>query len=410
MDYDVVIVGAGINGALTGLVAAKKGLKVLIIDKKNELAAPLRGGEAFCKPYYDYLAEEKFGFLKEVPKWYCNGTIMYSKDTKITNMEDKWLAYMLERRVFEKRIGVEAAIAGCDLWLSSNVLDIEFEKGVAKSVLVETQNGLKNVSFKVLIGADGYASLVRRKLGFLGVNKDLGTALEIEMSNIDFIDDSKIQIFVGQVPGGYAYIFPKGNKRGDTGVGMRPLVDKMAKRSPIFYFNKSIKEIPLMEKQLRHAQMTELKGGCIDVSAPIKFVHQNVLLVGDSANQNFAYVGEGILPGMIAAEICADCVVDFIKTGKQGDLDKYEPLYFATDIGIEVMSTIRIKDAINYILAKDLSKDYAQFITAMLEMEVINSDFLEVDKALANKNLDSLIKYSQTIIKAKKMKITIEKI
>jgi digeranylgeranylglycerophospholipid reductase len=405
-DFDVVIVGAGINGSFTGMIAANKGLNVLIVDKKNELASPLRGGEAFCKPYYDYLSE-KFSFLKEIPKWDCDGTVMYSKDTKIVNKEPKWLAYVLERRVFEKRIGVEAILAGCQMWLASNVVKIEFEKSLAKRVVLETNEGIKKVSFKVLIGADGYASFVRRKLGYLGVNKDLGPALEIEMANIDFIENNKIQIFVGQVPGGYAYIFPKGNKRGNTGVGMRPLVDKRAKKPPIFYFNKAIKEIPLMKKQLLNAQVTEIKGGCIDVAGPIKFVHKNILLVGDSANQNFSYVGEGILPGMIAGEICADCVFDFIKSNNQKDLDKYEPLYFEDDIGLEVLETIKIKDAINLVLSSSKDISYKQFLTAMLEMEVIKHT--DIDEAMKNKGLDELILYSKKLIKKKKMKINIKK-
>ncbi len=41
-DYDVIVVGAGPGGAIAAKVAADNGLRVLLLEKRQEIGAPVR--------------------------------------------------------------------------------------------------------------------------------------------------------------------------------------------------------------------------------------------------------------------------------------------------------------------------------------------------------------------------------
>ncbi|MDD5162920.1 MAG: NAD(P)/FAD-dependent oxidoreductase [Candidatus ainarchaeum sp.] len=406
LKYDVLVVGAGISGCIFAMSAARNGAKVLLVERKNEIAAPLRGGEAFCKPFFDLLAEE-MPFLKTVPKWELSGTKMVLEKFEILNKEPKWLAYMLERRVFEKTLAIEAVKSGCEILLASTFRGFIYNKGLATAAIVDTPDGRKKITARVFVGADGYASKVRSVLGLKQFSKDLGTAIEIEMAGAKLSTEEYIQIFVGQVPGGYAYIFPKGGGRVATGVGMRPLIEAGKKKTPIEYFNLLKNEIPELHSQLQNAVALEIKGGCIDLEGPIAAVHKNILLVGDAANQSFAYVGEGILPGMVAAQIAGEAAAQYIKNNDLIILKNYEKDFLASEIGKEVLHTAEIKDAINFVLASNKSKEYKQFFTALLEMEIIDCSKAAVKETMKNNTVQELVELAKVKIKENNFSVEI---
>lgn len=406
MLYDVLVVGSGISGCVTAMSAAKSGAKVLLVERRNEIASPLRGGEAFCKPFFDLLAEE-MPFLHKVPKWELSGTKMFSGNFEIINKEPKWLAYVLERRVFEKVLATETVKMGCDILLASTFRDFVYKKGLANEAIIDTPAGRKKINAKVFVGADGYASRVRKVLGVKQFSKDLGTAVEMEMAGAKLISEEYIQIFVGQVPGGYAYIFPKGDGRVDAGVGMRPLIESVNKMTPIEYFDLVKENIPEMKLQLASAVTLEIKGGCIDLEGPVPAVHGNVLLVGDAANQSFAYVGEGIIPSMVAAQIAGNKISQYLKSEDLKSLQAYETEFLDSDVGREVLHTAQIKDAINAVLASGKSKEYKQFFTALLEMEIVDCDKRSIEEAMKNTEIQELVKFAKAAIKEKSLSIEI---
>ena len=45
MIYDLAVVGAGPAGSNAARIAAKKGLSVIVLDKRQEIGSPVRCGE-----------------------------------------------------------------------------------------------------------------------------------------------------------------------------------------------------------------------------------------------------------------------------------------------------------------------------------------------------------------------------
>jgi digeranylgeranylglycerophospholipid reductase len=215
---------------------------------------------------------------------------------------------------------------------------------------------------------------------------------------------------MGEIIGGYGYIFPKGNDRADVGVGARPFYgpDPLSYSSLFEAFYELKEKNPEMKRQLENSSPLEIKGGIIDLSKPLYPVYGNTILVGDAANQNFAYVGEGIIPGWQAAIIAGEKVTESLEKDSFDILKSYPEEYEASFIGQEARRTIKIKDNISSVIAMDINNDFKSILTAMLELEMIQWDGKELKTALKCKSTKDLIGYANELIQEKQLKIEIK--
>jgi flavin-dependent dehydrogenase len=98
----------------------------------------------------------------------------------------------------------------------------EFRDGVKVSNLSVREDGISVEAFEgdVLVGADGVNGVTARALG-LGGNRVVGVALEgnLPYSKLDRARyDGRLALEIGVVPGGYGWVFPKGDHL-NLGVG-----------------------------------------------------------------------------------------------------------------------------------------------------------------------------------------------
>jgi digeranylgeranylglycerophospholipid reductase len=405
MDCDVLVIGAGPTGCCAAMSAAKNGAKVVTVEKKFQITSPLRGGEAVCKPFYDELLED-ITCLKKVPRWENRGTVLQTKYCTVVSQEEKWKAYLLERRSMERVLYEEAANTGAEIMLGSEVLDLKFENGLVSEAAVRTYDGIKSIKPKIVIAADGFASLTRKLLNINKPCKDWASAIEFEMVGIDFSEKGFLQVFfMEEIPGGYSYIFSKTGGRGLTGVASRPLFDKV--ETAISKFNKVINKYEVLSRQLKNATFIDIRGGCIDVSGPLENpVRGNIALVGDAANHNFAYIGEGLIPSMVAAKIAGEKAAESISDGIH-ILSQYPVEYKKLPLWRELVQTLKIKDNIDDLIYKNIDVKLKLVLEVFLEMEVFDWTGKELPNALKYKSTDELIRFGKDLASTKNMSLDI---
>jgi len=405
MQCDVLVIGAGPAGCCAAMSAAKSGVKVIGVEKKFQITSPLRGGEAVCKPFYDELLED-VTCLKKVPRWEKRGTVLQTKYCTVVSQEEKWKAYLLERRAMERVLYEEAANAGAEMMLGSEVLDLKFKNGLVSEAVVRTYNGVKRIRPKIVIAADGFASLARKLLKINKPCKDWASAIEFEMVGVNFSEKEFLQVFfMEEIPGGYSYIFHKTGGRGLTGVASRPLFDKI--ETAISKFNKVINKYEVLSRQLKNATFIDIRGGCIDVSGPLENpVHGNVALVGDAANHNFAYIGEGLIPSIVAAKIAGEKAAESISGGTH-IISEYPVEYKKLPLWRELVQTLKIKDNIDELIYKNIDVKLKLILEVFLEMEVFEWSGRELPNALEYKSTDELIKFGKDLASTKNMSLEI---
>lgn len=409
---DVLVIGAGPVGTVFSYVAATRGCHVVMVDRKNEVAAPLRGGEAVSQFLFEELSQE-LPFLQQVYTWPIHDTIIYNPVAKITTREDKWKSFMLNRKEAEKTMAQAAVHAGSELVLGTTVTDVVMKGQDISKVKARTIKGDVEFTPKIVVGADGATSFIRTRLlgehKLLAGVKDWGCAVELEVTNLHLDVPNSMQLFMGAITGGYGYIFPKGNDRADVGVGARPFYgpNPFSMKSPLELYYELARSNPVMHRQLKDASPLEIKGGIIDLSKPLHPVYGNTILVGDAANQNFAYVGEGIIPGWQAALIAGGKVADALEQKDLTILNQYPEEYEASFIGQEARRTVQIKDNISKVIGMTLEGNQKAMLTAMLELEMIQWDGKELPTALKQKTQKELLTYARHLIDEKGMNIEI---
>jgi flavin-dependent dehydrogenase len=133
---------------------------------------------------------------------------------------------------------------------------------------------------------------------------DLAEVYSWEMKNLNLYKPHFEQIFTGPfTPGGYAYIFPKSKTTANIGVGGIISEKKIEK-----YFEEFL-EINHVRKQIKNAKyVVEKSKMAVYGDLTEKWIYGNVILVGDTANQNLKPFIEGILPSIICGDIIGKLV------------------------------------------------------------------------------------------------------
>jgi flavin-dependent dehydrogenase len=167
--FDAVIVGARAAGAATAMLLARRGLKVLAIDR-DRYGSDTLSTHALMRGAVDHL--ERWGIAPElraqVPAihtttfHYCQTAI----DLDITGGGNSPL--MAPRRTLLDRTMVDyAAEAGADVRHQTKLVDIARTMGgrVCGIKIEDSSGRTRQISCDLLIGADGRESTVARRLG-----------------------------------------------------------------------------------------------------------------------------------------------------------------------------------------------------------------------------------------------------
>jgi digeranylgeranylglycerophospholipid reductase len=306
MMYDVVVIGAGPAGSMAAKTAAELGLNVLLVEKRQEIGTPVRCAEGISKENIERFFEiDKKWIAAEV-----TGAKIYAPDKTEVVMSEEMagneVGYVLERKIFDRHIARLAAKAGAEVYVKTTAVDFERKDGKVKVRLRRLGEDWE-VEAKILIGADGVESKVGRRAGIIKTLRmnEVESCAQYLMTGLD-IDERYTYFYLGRevAPGGYAWIFPKGNGSANVGIGVLP---KMAKKPAKEYLDAFI------ERERIEGKIVEFVAGAVPVYGEIETaVADNIMLAGDAAYHADPITGGGIAnalsAGYYAGKVAAEAV------------------------------------------------------------------------------------------------------
>ncbi|MBI5459491.1 NAD(P)/FAD-dependent oxidoreductase [Methanobacterium sp.] len=353
LETDILIIGAGPAGSIAAKHAALNGAKVLLVDKKSEIGAPKRCAEGVSK---DGL--KKLGITPN-PRWITsdinkvrlvspNGTDVLLDEDKVKLSE---MGYVLERKVFDKHMAMDAARAGAQIMVKTIATGMSKENdGII--VNLEHMGNAFEIKAKIVIGADGPESRVGRWAGLKTGLKpgNMESCAQFEMVGVDMKQPGCLELIFGSAaPGGYAWIFPKGEDIANVGLGiLSTKTDKTAYQHLLEFVDKY--------PATQNAQPVELNVGGDPVGGLHKdLVTDNVLITGDAAGMVNPLDGGGIISGMTGGRIAGEVAAQAISDGdySKKNLKEYQK-HCQKEIGDSFKKYLKAKEYLLSLSDKEL--------------------------------------------------------
>ncbi|MCM3585289.1 FAD-dependent monooxygenase [Mesobacillus maritimus] len=171
LEKDVCIVGAGPGGALLGLLLAKQGISVSVLERHTGIDKEFRGehlnqeGEAILRQYglYEKVEHEGLLLMERVEYWQDGKafkTISPSGDERHVGI------HVPQRNLLSILLGESQVFPHYRLEIGAKVTDIYYDENHSHMVVKAKKDSQEvTVHCKVVIGADGRFSTVRKLTG-----------------------------------------------------------------------------------------------------------------------------------------------------------------------------------------------------------------------------------------------------
>jgi geranylgeranyl reductase family protein len=300
--FDVVVVGAGPAGSTAAYRLSRAGARVLLLERERfPRDKPCGGG----------LTERALRLLP----FSVDPVVEQTVDTvearlrygpRFERRSGSRLAVMTQRRRLDAYLAEQAVAAGAELRESTRVTGVE---GMTVRV------GNEKLGADVLIGADGVNGIVARSLG-LGRDHQHGVALEGNVSHAHADParyDGRLVLEFGVVPGGYGWVFPKGDHV-NVGVGGWE------------------REAPTLREQLARLcaehgidpdAVTDVRGYRLPMRRPSsELARGRAALVGDAAGLVEPLTGDGIYEAFLSSKLVAEAALEVLD-GRATSLEPY---------------------------------------------------------------------------------------
>jgi digeranylgeranylglycerophospholipid reductase len=370
LTTDVLVIGAGPAGSMTAKWAAKNGAQVLMIEKRQEIGSPVRCGEGMSKAWLEEVG------IRPSSRWInleVEGARIYSPSEKVLEINERHagneVGYVVERDAFDKQLAIDAANAGAEVMLKTSATALLREDGRFVGARIKQGGESFEIRAPIVIGADGFESQVGRWAG-LPTNlqlRDMDSCIQYRMTNVD-CDVRYCDFYLGKVaPGGYVWIFPKGEGLANVGIGVQ--VSQLRNPADVkMYLDKWISQHPGYAK----GKKIDIVGGGVSIAAPMKQTVQNgLMLVGDAARMIDPLTGGGIANGCIAGKVAGEVAVraitandtskEFLQAYEKGWRAKLEDKLYRNWLAKEKLCTLpdetfdKIIDALQDVKLERLS-------------------------------------------------------
>ncbi|MBD3376693.1 geranylgeranyl reductase family protein [candidate division KSB1 bacterium] len=353
--YDIIIVGAGPAGSMAAQYAAREGASVALFERDRRVGSPVRCAEGVSHKSLETLVEIKSSWIAQE----ITGAVFHSPHGKTVKINTDQIGYVLHREIFDHDLAQMAVAQGAHLYTRANVTGLIKENGKIKGITLDHRGETFDIKCKIIIAADGVESRVGRWAGIKTrtAMKDIETCAQITASPID-VAPTDIHFYFSRdlAPGGYIWIFPKGNRVANVGLGIS---GEYTEKSPMEYLDQFLTKFPNVS-----ALTTTI--GSVPCSLPLeKVVADGFMIVGDAAHHANPMTGGGIINGMIGGKIAGEIAGKSIKENDRSErrLSEYSKTFNKIE-GNKLKKFYRIKKVIYKFSDQELN----QIADRVLEM------------------------------------------
>jgi len=299
-SYDVIVVGAGPAGATLAYELAKKGVEVLLLEKEKLPRYKCCAGGLTSKT----VKLLDFDISEVVEDVVYKVSFTFNLGSPYLGQHSQPLIYTVMRDAFDFFLVQKAQKLGAAFMDGQKITRVQ-----VSGDWVEISAADNTFRSRLVVGADGAYSVVARELGMGRSTEYLGgIGSEIVVPEAELAKwKSRVQIDLGCIPGGYAWVFPKRNHL-SIGVGCQA-----SKARDLHAHHQKF----LNSLSIGNYTITKSSSHLIPTCTKGRLVWQDkALLLGDAAGLADPLTGEGIYNAILSAQLAAPVIENSLAHGK----------------------------------------------------------------------------------------------
>jgi len=344
-DVDVLVVGAGPAGAVAAWETKRAApeLDVVLLERDHAVGSPVRCAEGvgdaglreFVSPDgADWVSRRITDVIFEAPD-----------DTQVI-LSNSGIGWVLDRTRFDAHLAAEAVAAGATVLVNTEATGMSRNGDGRWHVRVKQGATEEVYRARIVIGADGVETMVGRWAGLdtRVPSRDMESCAQYVLEGIDFNPNAiYLQFSDAIAPGGYAWIFPKGEDAANVGLGMVAL--KSDGRNARQYLDAWV------ARRFPNSKQTGYTVGGVIVHTTIKKTYAaGVMVAGDAAHMINPLSGGGINNAMKAGRLAGCTAAAAIRERDTSErrLSKYHQAWMEL-MGEDHLKYYRIKQALEHM-------------------------------------------------------------
>jgi digeranylgeranylglycerophospholipid reductase len=298
-------------------------LKTLLIEKRQEIGAPVRCAEAIgadlAKPFLPFDA-----------RWVDSTVSAFEIHNSCGNslrLPPAEPTLVVNRKVFDYELALLAARAGAEVRTSTAAVGLVMDDRVVRGVKVESLGKEQSIQARLVVAADGTESQAARWAGLKTVPPlaDYFLGIEFLLAGMGGKMDPEVceyHLDHSLAPGGYLWVFPKGEDTANVGLVIGG--DQGSEASALSYLERFV-----AAHYSETSIMAVIAGGIAVTGAVKPLVTDGLMVVGDAAHQADPLTAGGICLGMTGADMAMKVAVPAVHSGdvRAARLQEYEKMW-----------------------------------------------------------------------------------
>jgi len=327
-SYDIIVAGAGLAGAAAAWFAAKGGVSVLLVEREKVPGYPTRCAEGI------YFKDTDIEIPQDCIAKLVSGLVLHAPGGEELIFDNIGSGAILHRTKFIQYLVDNAISSGAELITEASVVAVQdclnHQKSQGnttissdpieqRSVTIKTADASFEVKCKILIAADGIESRLSELAGLktkLSTN-EIEAAYQYRICHPG-IDPDRLHIYIGRdiAPGGYAWVFPKGDFCANGGLAICPDLakGKTAKEYCDNFIKSKFPEFFGCEGETRCSIQDPVAGG-IPIAVPERIYSDGFMLAGDAARMVNPLTGAGIGTALFSGKNAGIIAAKAVKAG-----------------------------------------------------------------------------------------------